>query len=334
MSRRMSIAMNWAGACGGCDVSLLDTQGKLLELTAVADVVYWPVALDYKRSDLEALPEKSVDIGLFNGVVRTSEQAEDARRLRERCRVLVAYGACACHGGIPGLANQSDREEIFRVAYQDTVSTDNPDQIRPQQRTPVPGGEVTLPAFHDSVRALHQVVDVDYFLPGCPPTPERILDLLGVVQAYNAGDDLPPAGSILAPEATLCQECPRAETRRAGRMPRLYRPHEIVADPETCFLEQGVICMGPFTRGGCGSACITVNMPCRGCFGPAPGVYDPGAEALSVFGSVAGEGGEDFLSRGEMKRAVNSFRDPLGSVYRFTLPCGIVPRKVKDNGGK
>ena len=334
MTQKISIAMNWAGACGGCDVSLLDTQEKLLELTAVADVVYWPVALDYKRSDLQALPEKSVDIGLFNGVVRTSEQAEDARRLRERCRVLVAYGSCACHGGIPGLANQSDREEIFQVAYNDTVSTVNPENVRPQEVTAVPGGEVTLPAFYDSVRALHQVVQVDGYLPGCPPTPERILDLVQAVQDYAQNGVVPPAGAVFAPESTLCQECPRAETRRAGRMPRIHRPHEVVADPGLCFLEQGIVCMGPVTRGGCGSACIGVNMPCRGCFGPAPGVYDPGAEALSMFGSVAGEGGEDFLSRGEMKKAVNSIKDPLGSMYRFTLPCGIVPRKVKDNGDK
>ena len=107
--KKIRMAVYWAASCGGCDVSLLDIEMPLLELAGVADFVYWPVAMDFKRSEFFSLPDGSVDFGLFNGAVRTSEQKEDALSLRKKCKVLVAYGACACFGGIPGLANLSTR---------------------------------------------------------------------------------------------------------------------------------------------------------------------------------------------------------------------------------
>ena len=132
MADKIKIAVSWAAACGGCDVSLLDTEERLLDLAAIADIVYWPVAMDFKREQFAALADQSVDIGLFNGAVRTSEQAEDAELFRDKCKLLVAYGSCACFGGIPGLANLADRDQIFEVAYGTTPSTENPDGLRPQ----------------------------------------------------------------------------------------------------------------------------------------------------------------------------------------------------------
>ena len=88
MANKVRMAVSWAAACGGCDVSLLDIEEHLLALADLADIVYWPVAMDFKRDDLEAQPDGSVDFGLFNGAIRTSEQAEDARLFRRKCRWL------------------------------------------------------------------------------------------------------------------------------------------------------------------------------------------------------------------------------------------------------
>jgi F420-non-reducing hydrogenase small subunit len=286
--------------------------------------------MDWKRHELLALPADSVDFGLFNGAVRTSEHEEMAQAFREKCRALVAYGSCACFGGIPGLANLSDREGIFEVAYQSTPSTENPDQVRPQTECEIGGHRLTLPAFFDTVKSLSQVVDVDVFLPGCPPPTERVLDLVAVAARCAETGELPPAGTVVASDKALCDTCPRRETRRGGRIPVAVRPHQVLADPSRCFLDQGILCMGIATRGGCGATCIGANMPCRGCFGPTPEMLDPGAEAISAIGSIAGEANENDVPAHEMKRAVRSILDPAGTFYRFTLPIAFLNRAVSD----
>ena len=330
MTDKIKIAMSWAAACGGCDVSLLDVEEQILGLLDVAQVVFWPVAMDFKRSDLVAMPPGSIDIGLFNGAVRTTEQEEDARVFRERCKVLVAYGACACMGGIPGLANIATRSELMRVVYEDTASTDNEAKTHPQTQCTVDGCALTLPGMHEIVRSLDQVVDVDCYLPGCPPTPERVADAIQVIVRYAQDGQVPPKGTVLAADRALCDTCTRAATRTGGRIARVVQPHEVVADEDVCFLDQGIVCMGIATRGGCGARCIGANMPCRGCFGPTPDMLDPGAEAMSAIGSISGEANENDVPQDRMKAAVRGVIDPVGTFYRFALPKAILNRVVSD----
>lgn len=334
MVDKKKIAVCWSASCGGCDVSLLDIESHLLELTELADIVYWPVAMDFKREELYNLPDGSVDFGLFNGAVRTSEQKEDAEIFRKKCKALVAYGTCACFGGIPGLANLHDREQIFETVYAATPSTENPAAARPETTFGVDGHELTLPAFLDTVQSLPQTVDVDVLLPGCPPPTERIVDLVDVVAAYVETGEIPQPGTTIASDKALCDTCPRNETREGGRLTKIVRPHEVVADPSRCLLDQGILCMGIATRGGCGATCIAANMPCRGCFGPTPDMLDPAAEMISAIGSIAGEANENDVAAHEMKKAVRSIRDPAGTFYRFTLPSAFLNRAVTDKPKK
>lgn len=327
---KLKIAVNWAGACGGCDVALLDSQEKILELAEVADVVYWPVAMDFKRSDLEALAPGSVDIGLFNGVIRTSEHERDALLMRERCRVLIAFGSCAGFGGIPGLANLFRPDQILGTVYVDTPSTENPDGVLPSVTSRVGDTELELPAFAGTVRALHQVVDVEYVVPGCPPPPQQVLDTLDLVIEYSRSGALPMPGAVLASDKALCDECARVDTRTARKIHTVSRTHQIIPDPQVCFLEQGILCMGIATRGGCGGSCIDANSPCRGCFGPTDHMLDPGAEALSAFGSITGLEHEDGLPTNRRLQPARSIVDLAGTVYRFTLPTATVPGLVDD----
>lgn len=334
MADKIKIAKFWAASCGGCDVSLLDTEEKVLDLAAIAEIVYWPVAMDFKWDDLKNLPDQSVDIGLFNGAVRTSEQAEGAEVMRAKCKVLAAYGSCACFGGIPGLANLFQREEILETAYQTTPSTENEENTRPQTEHKVNGHTLTLPAFHDSVSGLDQVVKVDLYIPGCPPPNERLLDLIEAVANYAETGELPPPGTFMADDKALCDTCPRSATREGGRIAKIHRPHEIEADPEQCFLNQGILCMGLATRGGCGATCIAANMPCRGCFGPTAEMLDPAAEAISAFGSMAGEANENDVPANVMKKEIRAIRDPAGTFYRFTLPNAFLKHVVTDKPAK
>ena len=182
--------------------------------------------MDFKYKDVEALPDKSIDLCLFNGAIRNSEQEYMAHLLREKSKVLVAYGTCAYTGGIPGLANVANREAIFQRVYQETPSTVNADGVRPQLRYQVPEGELTLPVFYDTVRTLAQVVPVEYFVPGCPPVKEQTE---AVLQAVMEGR-LPAPGSVVgASDKTVCDDCTRIKEEK--RVRSFHRPYEIIPDP-------------------------------------------------------------------------------------------------------
>src|SRR5512136_1155988 len=104
MAEKPKVALYWCASCGGCE-------------EAVVDLVFWPVALDFKVSDVEALPDKSIAVSFINGAVRMSEQEEMAKLLRRKSGLVVAFGSCSHLGGVPGLANLWDRESIFNWYY-------------------------------------------------------------------------------------------------------------------------------------------------------------------------------------------------------------------------
>jgi F420-non-reducing hydrogenase small subunit len=322
MPDKLKLALYWAATCGGCEVAVLDLNEKILQLAEAADIYLWPVAMDYKYRDAESWADQFIDVCLFNGAIRNSEGERMAHLLRRKSKVFVAFGSCACFGGIPGLANQADAEEVLDRVYRQTPSTVNPDGVRPQQVTARPEGELTLPTFYNTVRALGHVEDVDYFVPGCPPVPERIWEVIGsLVGAASGAQPWPPKGATLgARETTLCDECERLKEEKL--VDRFTRPHLAQTDPQRCLLEQGVICLGPATRGGCGRRCISAWMPCRGCYGPAPGVADQGAKMLSALASILKA--ENPL---EAERSLETVVDPLGTFYRFTLPTSLLERR-------
>jgi len=311
------IALYWAASCGGCEIAALDIGERVLDLIAAADIVFWPAAMDVKYADLEAMPEQSIDVCLFNGAIRTSENEHLAKLLRAKSKIMVAFGSCATEGGIPALANLTTREAIMRNAYQATPTTDNPEGLRPQMEHAVLDGHtLTLPEFHESVRALHQIVRVDYSVPGCAPVGDRVWEAVATILS----GDLPAPGSVLgAAQKTVCDECDHK--RNEKRIRKFYRPHEIETDPTLCLLEQGVICMGPATRAGCGAACLRVNMPCRGCYGPPPGVVDQGAHILSAVGSII-----DSQDPQEIEEIMAGIPDPAGTFYRFSMSNSLLFR--------
>lgn len=317
---KLKLAVYWASACGGCCVSVLDVHEKLFDVTAAADLVFWPIALDIKYEDVEQMPDNHIDVTLFNGAIRNSENEHMAILLRKKSRILVAYGSCSHIGGIPGLANFSTKEGIFQRIYIESESTVNPQAIKPLPEYEAKEGTLSLPVFYNDVRSLGQVVDVDYFLPGCPPQTERLLE---VFMAIVTGAELPPRGSVVgAGTKTQCDECLRKKTENK-RIKKFYRPWEISDDGITCFMEQGVICMGPATREGCGYRCIKGNAPCRGCYGPPPGVTDPGTKMMSAIAGIIDEKEPEDISR-----VIEDIVDPAGLFYRFSLPVSLIRRKL------
>jgi F420-non-reducing hydrogenase small subunit len=311
------LALYWAASCGGCEIAVLDIEDKILDVAEHFDIVFWPCAMDFKYSDVKAMPDKSIDVCLFNGAIRTSENEHVAQMLRAKSKVLVAFGSCAHEGGIPGLANFTTREEILKVAFRESPSTVNESGVYPQPVTEIAEGELSIPEFWNTVRTLDQVVPVDYYIPGCPP---QSCQVWAVLEILIQGKELPGPGAVLgAGDKACCDECPR--TRKEKKIKRFYRPHEIEADPKECLLDQGIVCLGPATRSGCGALCVRANAPCRGCYGPAPQTVDQGVKMMSALSSVI-----DAQDPAEAERIIGQFLDPPGTLYRFGLAHSTLRR--------
>jgi F420-non-reducing hydrogenase small subunit len=308
---KLKIAFYWATSCGGCEIAVLDINEKILDVVGAADIVFWPVAIDVKYKNVEAMADNSIDACFFNGAIRTEENEKMAKLLRQKSKILVAFGSCANDGCVKALANLWDKETIFGRTYLETPSTVNLESVTPKTHINVKEGELHLPEFYDTVKTLPQTVDVDYTISGCPPPVKEILEMF---TAFISGN-IPPKGTSFLPNKSVCDECPREKKNR--ELNEIKRIYEIDDDGKTCFWDQSVICMGPATRGGCGSQCPIVNVPCTGCGGPGPRVIDQGAAAISALASIVSN-----------PDVVNQVVDPIGTFYKYSLANSILRRKV------
>lgn len=320
MSAKPKFAMYWAASCGGCEIAVLNIHEKILDVDANFEVVFWPVAMDAKYKDVEQMEDKSILLTLFNGGIRNDENEHIAKLLREKSQILVAFGSCACEGCVPGLANLRDSRQIVQTAF-NTVSTDNPKQVYPMTSYDVPEGEIHIPKIYPTLRTLDQVVDVDYYMPGCPPESHQIAAVIDlVIQVLQGKAQLPPKGSFIGVgNSTVCDECERRRNVKAIASFVRIQDRASELDPSLCLLEQGIPCNGPATRSGCRARCPSAGAQCIGCYGPAEGVTDYGARLMSAFASVIDSNDPD-----EIDRILDGLVDPAGQFYRFNLAGSLL----------
>jgi F420-non-reducing hydrogenase small subunit len=321
VGQKVKLAVHTATGCRACEQGILDVHNEVSELGRFAEIVYWPYALGTPREAVE----DGVDVTLFAGAIHTEADRQAAVKLRERSKILVSVGACASFGGLPGLVNLAPPSA-------------------PAGETAAEGEDKpTLPRTESRVLALSQVVEVDYFVPGCPPTqnllwaatlalvcrgesPARLSYSVArlpeaVAQAITSGV-LPPRGTIFAGEKAVCGSCSRVkEEKKFGTCKRPYQQYELTG---RCLLEQGLVCQGIATQEGCGGLCTGVGVPCRGCFGKAPAILDPGAKMVSAVASTF-----DSKNAQEIEGLVDSFVDLAGTFYRYSLPsqCALLAPK-------
>jgi F420-non-reducing hydrogenase small subunit len=321
MSQKPKVAFYWCASCGGCEETIIDLDEKILDVVAAVDIVLWPCAMDFKYTDIESMPDGSIAVSFINGAIRTSEQEHVALLLRKKSGIIIAFGDCAWMGGIPALTNLKNKKEIFNRSYLESPTVDNPEKITPQEKSVYNGEDMTLPVFYDTVYKLDDIIDVDYYLPGCPPTAKLVLNAVSVILSGQ----LPQSKSVLASDKTLCSSCDRNATKPDSlTISEFRRIHQIVADPEKCFLAQGIVCMGPATRDGCEYPCVKGNMPCTGCFGPIKGA-DQGARMISALGGII-----DAEKEEDIERIISGIPDPAGTFYRYGLAASLLGSKRKE----
>ncbi|MCL2459237.1 MAG: methyl viologen-reducing hydrogenase [Desulfobulbus sp.] len=256
-------------------MALLNGGDLFLGLLEQVDIVHFPLLMDHKCPDgpegNPSLPR--AEIGLVSGGVASKAQLEVLRTMRDRCRILVAFGTCASHGGIPALRNQWTTEQALSTVF-------HGDDCEYSSESESKG-------WLDRIYAIDEWVEVDLLLPGCPPRPETIVE---VVAALAAGQQ------PQLTEKSVCEHCPTVRTG-SGRMTVRrflanadYEPEEPM-DSMRCLFEQGLLCMGPVTVGGCGGRemplCIRARVPCRGCYGP---VRRQGNQLLDLLNILASKG--------------------------------------------
>jgi F420-non-reducing hydrogenase small subunit len=278
MNEKPTVAIGLLSGCFGCLMSFLDLADDLPDLLD---------KLELRRTPFNDVKEvEAVTIGILEGAVSTNENLELVRAMREKSQILISLGACSTLGGIPGMRNFYQAAEMTAAVYGNKTPDEDVPSLLPR----------VLPA--------PQVVRVDVEINGCPPTTVAIREAL-----LSLLDGRRPA----RPTKNLCIECPRTKHRiltpQRGFLTEGVRAVMELdhIDPETCFLEQGVLCMGIATAAGCGARCTRNNMPCRGCFGPVPGVGSQGNKAIDTLASLIPPG------------ALMFFEDCVGTGYRYTV---------------
>ena len=169
---KIRLATVWLGGCAGCHMSFLDLDEFLIELADAVDLVYSPVV------DVKAYPE-NVDLCLIEGAVCNEDNLEILHKIRARTKTLVSFGDCAVTGNVPAMRNQfgiDNAENVLQRAYIESA----------QNHPAVPKCDGIVPPLLERVRPVHEMVYVEYFLPGCPPSAARIKSLVAQLLAGTA----------------------------------------------------------------------------------------------------------------------------------------------------
>ena len=229
----MKVSIVSLTCCAGCISSFLNAGDALLEiLSQHFDIVYSPTFVDLKEV-------QSADLAIVEGGVRTSEDERLIKEVRAKSRVLVALGLCATHGGITSLGNLVSAKKFLEKEHSLLASS-------------------KLPELKDLMYPLCSFVDVDYYIPGCPPMPLLIIHSLKSIVSGKAP---------VRHQSVVCTECHRKIV--PAKLDHLYGIYEKESDPTLCLVSQGFVCLGSLTREGCGAPCPRAGFTCFGCRGPA-----------------------------------------------------------------
>ncbi|KKN26004.1 hypothetical protein LCGC14_0879110 [marine sediment metagenome] len=249
----IKVAFMQLSSCWGCHQSLLNAHLDLLPILQELDIVYWPAVVDLKRKSLEERKKGEILVGFLEGVARTKQDTENIKLMREKCSIIVAIGACSCYGSVAGLANLYDMEELIKRKFFEAESITTEDPKKP---------DVNLPDFEEFIVNVKNIVDVDVFIPGCPPTTNNII--AAITYLLTLVGEGPKS---LNKEKTVCNSCN--------------------LNAEGCFLDSGSLCYGSVTAAGCTTMCPNDGDYCYGCFKPTNKLGEKTEKLKEIINTIA-----------------------------------------------
>lgn len=236
---KIRLNTEWLCDCGGCHVALVDLHEKTLKVLDSVTIQHCPVLTDVKD-----YPE--ADIGILTGSIRTEHDRHAAEEMRRKCKTIIAFGTCAVYGGLHGAGLAHSREEIVDHVYRHNPTT---------RTDTVPDSEVTELA--KLVTPIDEVIDVDLYLPGCPPHAHFIFESLATLIEQR---------EPRVTQDAVCARCDRQMVK--GEVDAIKNTLDGVPDDNICFLSQGYICLGSVTLDRCLAPCPNHGVACTGCAGP------------------------------------------------------------------
>ena len=252
----VNVVEDWLNACYGCEISILNIGDPLVDLLPQLNFVHFTALVDHKLfgqlGEGTAMEVPEAVVGIVTGGVRTEEQKHELQEIRKKTKFLISLGSCSCFGGVPAQANMWKSEDVFEKVFRNSPSTNpspNPDHPN-------------VPKWTPTCAAVDEVVKVDISIPGCPPHPDWIAEVVtGLLQGKT---------SWSLPERSVCDTCPVIREQKSGGGPVKRWLQNMEFDPEQglekmrCINEQGYLCMGPVTLAGCAGKtgvprCITAR---------------------------------------------------------------------------
>ena len=238
MTEKATLSVEWLSVCSGCEFGIVDLHDKLFSLLEHVDLVRMPILMDVK----EYVP---ADIGIITGSVRTDHDIESARKMRQACKSIIAFGTCAVYGGPQGASYAHSNTALLAGAYRDNPTTVT--DFLPEK----------VPLLLDQSNPLDTEIPVDLYMPGCPPHAVFIFDgMLSVLKSQKTR----------ITRHSVCYRCKRV--MKKTEVDTIRRMTECEPDSDVCFLSQGVLCFGSVTLDRCFSPCPASGMPCFSCGGP------------------------------------------------------------------
>lgn len=286
----MKVSTVCLSSCCGCHMALVNLGEKLLDPLVANELTFSPVLMDAKKIT-------DCDVALVEGGVRTEENVEVLKELRERSTILIGLGTCASFGGIPGLGSAHATLDLLMEAYTAKYS--------PEQTTRLVPREEPIDAY----------AEVEYYIPGCPPP----LPILGSVLTHLFEGKEPPRVDL-----PVCAECQRIARREVQS--EIKRTLNTVPEKEECLLSQGYICLGSVSRGGCEAPCTHAGVPCLGCRGPIDRVFTEPTHGI-LYDLVRRTSHFTGMPEKEVEARLD---DILHTFYAFTLPVKEIRKKDRE----
>jgi len=298
------ISTEWLSGCSGCHVAMVDLHEKLLNLIEDVEFVRIPVLMDEK-----GYPE--ADVGIVEGAIRSEHDRKCLLEMRNSCKVLVAFGTCSVYGGPSGIGWLYEKDTIIDKIYTDTETAaagESPDGA---------------PELEQSVIPLNEVVDIDFYLPGCPPHPYFI----ALAVKTLLGASVPPI-----PLKTVCSACDRKMEKREGI--KFQKGMSTASEEDVCLLSQGVICLGSVTLDRCQAQCPNKGVACTGCAGVSLDlITEPHLDIRTLIAKRM-----NLLTGIESKEILDYMEKEAKTFYSYTLSSPVIYKKptveIREWSGK